>query len=104
MPVGAERWQNRVKNMSFQCTAETTGPSPVAVINSMVGSHAPETERQRLEARYGRVWSPSELRRKFLILGFSAPQVMVRRRFDGVKGRLEFQHRPRYYFHWVDLE
>ena len=29
-----------------------------------------------------------------------APYVVVRRNADGVKGSLEFQHEPRFYFKW----
>ncbi len=33
-----------------------------------------------------------------------APFVIVRRRADGVKGSLEFQHNPRFYFNWVEYK
>jgi hypothetical protein len=36
-----------------------------------------------------------------LIIAFLAPLVVVRRKADGVKGSLEFQHRPRLYFNFV---
>jgi hypothetical protein len=36
--------------------------------------------------------------RDFQVLGFLAPYVVVRRRSDGRKGSLEFQHNPRFYF------
>ena len=55
-------------------------------------------DRPGLEARYGKVWDTAELGRDFEVLGFSAPLVVVRRRCDGVKGSLEFQHSPRLYF------
>jgi hypothetical protein len=32
------------------------------------------------------------------VIGFLAPFVVVRRKIDGVKGSLEFQHHPRFYF------
>jgi hypothetical protein len=32
------------------------------------------------------------------VVGFTAPYVVVRRRSDGKKGSLEFQHDPRFYF------
>jgi hypothetical protein len=66
----------------------------LAEINSKVG------DRQILEARYGSVWDTTELARAFEILGFLAPYVMVSRRADGCKGSLEFQHHPRFYFHF----
>jgi len=76
----------------------------LVVINSMVESHDPEGERVRLQAQHGKVWDTSELRRHFKVLGFSAPYVVVRRKFDGLEGSLEFQHRPRFYFNWVEHE
>ena len=35
------------------------------------------------------------------VIGFMAPLVVVRRKADGVKGSLEFQHQPRFYFNFV---
>lgn len=43
-------------------------------------------------------WSTDELRRDFEVHAFSAPFVVVTRKSDGVKGVLEFEHRPRIYF------
>ena len=57
--------------------------------------------RQALEAVHGRVWNCDELRAEFEVLGFMAPYVVVRRRSDGHKGSLEFQHDPRFYFNFV---
>ena len=54
--------------------------------------------RQALEARYGQVWDTEELSRDFEVIGFMAPFVIVRRKSDGKKGSLEFQHQPRFYF------
>jgi hypothetical protein len=31
-----------------------------------------------------------------------APLIVVQRKADGVKGSLEFQHEPRYYFNFVE--
>lgn len=56
--------------------------------------------REALEAQHGQVWSTDQLREEFEVLGFMAPYVVVRRRSDGVKGSLEFQHNPRFYFNW----
>ena len=33
-----------------------------------------------------------------------APLVVVRRKADGMKGSLEFQHHPRLYFKWAPHE
>ena len=64
----------------------------VAEINADPGS------REALEAEHGQVWSTDELVRDFEAVGFAAPFVVVRRRADGVKGSLMFQHRPRFYY------
>ena len=64
----------------------------LAEINAAPGS------REALEAQYGQVWDTSQLAEDFTVIGFMAPLVVVRRRADGVKGSLEFQHNPRLYF------
>ncbi len=64
----------------------------VQVINSEAG------ERAELEKRYGQVWNTSELQADFDVRGFMAPFVVVRRKSDGAKGTLTFQHSPRFYF------
>ena len=64
----------------------------VAEINSDPGS------RPALEAQYGQVWDTTQLSQDFEVVGFMAPFVVVRRRNDGRKGSLTFQHHPRFYF------
>ena len=54
--------------------------------------------REALEAERGQVWNPRELGQDFEVLGFASPIVAVRRRSDGTKGSLMFQHWPRFYF------
>ena len=66
----------------------------LAEINANLGT------RDALEARYGQVWDTQELQRDFEVLGFMAPIVVVRRKSDGVKGSMEFQHEPRFYFNF----
>ncbi len=66
----------------------------LAQINAVPGN------REALEAEYGQVWDTSELDRDFEVVGFLAPLGVVRRKSDGVKGSLEFQHCPRLYFNW----
>lgn len=61
-------------------------------INAQPGS------REALEAEHGQVWNTQELGEEFEVLGFAAPLVVVRRRADGVRGSLFFQHTPRFYF------
>jgi hypothetical protein len=64
----------------------------VAEINAEPGSRA------ALEAKYGQVWDTDQVREQFEVIGFMAPLVVVRRKSDGVKGSLMFQHNPRFYF------
>lgn len=68
----------------------------LAEINSEAG------ERAELEQRYGAVWDTKELARDFVVIGFMAPIIVVQRKADGVKGSLEFQHQPRFYFNFVE--
>jgi hypothetical protein len=67
----------------------------------LVQVNAEASERAALEARHGQVWDPAELARDFVVEGFKAPFVVVRRKADGAVGSLMFQHQPRYYFDWV---
>jgi hypothetical protein len=71
---------------------ETIRRERLAEINAEPGS------REALEAQYGKVWDTGEMTEEFEAIGFMAPLVVVRRRSDGVKGSLEFQHSPRLYF------
>jgi hypothetical protein len=64
----------------------------LAEINAEPGS------REYLEAKHGQVWTTSELSNDFEVIGFAAPLVVVRRKIDGQKGSLMFQHHPRYYW------
>lgn len=64
--------------------------------------NANATGRTALEAAYGEVWDTSELGAAFDVLGFMAPFCVVKRRADGVKGSVEFQHYPRYYFSFTE--
>jgi len=66
----------------------------VAELNAAPGS------REALQAQHGQVWDTSELQDDFEAVGFMAPYIVVRRRSDGVKGSLEFQHQPRLYFNF----
>ena len=64
----------------------------------LVEINAEPGSREVLEARYGRVWNTTQLAEDFEVIGFMAPLVVVRRKADGVKGSLYFQHQPRFYF------
>jgi hypothetical protein len=56
--------------------------------------------REALEAAHGQVWDTQQLTENYEVIGFMAPLVAVCRKSDGVKGSLEFQARPRYYFNF----
>ena len=71
---------------------ETIRREMVTEINAEPGT------REYLEVKHGKVWSTSELQEEFEAIGFMAPLIVVRRRSDGVKGSLTFQHSPRFYF------
>jgi hypothetical protein len=64
----------------------------LAEINAQPGS------REALEAQHGQVWDTQELSQDFQVEGFLAPYVVARRRSDGQRGSLMFQHDPRFYF------
>ena len=55
-------------------------------------------EREELERDVGQVWDTSQLTEDYEVIGFLAPFVAVRRKSDGVRGSLEFTHRPRFYY------
>jgi len=68
----------------------------VAAINAVPGS------RETLEQEHGQVWSTEELQRDFVVTGFAAPYIVVRRKSDGKVGSLIFQHSPRFYWGWKE--
>ena len=70
----------------------------LAEINAEPGS------KESLESQYGKVWTTGELADEYEVIGFMAPLVVVRRKSDGVKGSLEFQHNPRLYFNFQPHE
>ena len=61
-------------------------------INSVEGS------REYLETLHGQVWDTDQIRAEFEVIGFMAPFMVVKRKTDGIKGSLMFQHSPRFYF------
>jgi len=75
---------------------EQTRRAMVAVINAVPAS------REALEGVYGRVWDTTELQADYEVMGFAAPFVVARRRSDGRRGSLMFQHTPRFYFNWQE--
>jgi hypothetical protein len=66
----------------------------------LVEINAQPNAREALAAKHGRVWDTPELIAEFEVLGFMAPYVVVKRKADGCKGSLEFQHSPRLYFNF----
>ena len=68
----------------------------LAVLNAEPG------DRHALEQRHGQVWDGSQMGRDYEVIGFMAPLVVARRKSDGIRGSLEFQHHPRFYFNWRD--
>lgn len=62
----------------------------------VINSHP--CSRETLEKLSGQVWDTQELGRDFEVITFAAPFVIVKRLSDGVKGSLEFQHSPRFYY------
>ena len=73
---------------------ESTRRQMMKDINANPGS------REALEAKHGQVWDTQELQRDFEVLAFMAPFVIVKRKTDMVKGSLEFQANPRFYFNF----
>ena len=57
--------------------------------------------KQELQDKYGETWTTDELCRDFEVEGFSAGIVVGRRRANGERGSLDFDHMPRLYFNWV---
>lgn len=62
----------------------------------------PGADRAELARRHGQVWDATQLAADFAVVGYMAPYVVVRRRADGVRGSLEFQHEPRFHFNWQE--
>jgi hypothetical protein len=77
---------------------ETIRREMVDEINSVPGS------REALEQEHGQVWDTDQLRNDFEVTGFMAPFVAVKRKSDGKKGSLMFQHSPRFYFGWTEYD
>ena len=62
--------------------------------------NAVEGSREFIEAQHGQVWDTQELQADFEVQGFMAPFIGVRRKSDGSKGSMAFQHAPRFYFNF----
>jgi len=77
-----------------------TDPTELLRQARLVEINANPSDRSALVARYGRVWDTGELAQEFEVIGFLAPLVVVRRSVDDIKGSLEFQHHPRFFFNF----
>jgi hypothetical protein len=66
----------------------------------MIETGQPQADLAHLKEREGQTWTTAELTADFVVTGFAAPFVVVRRRSDGAVGSLEFTHSPRIYFGW----
>jgi hypothetical protein len=75
-----------------QDETESVRRAAVAIINADPGS------REALEKEHGQVWDTSQLGQDFVVQGFMAPFVVVRRKSDNMLGSLVFQHSPRFYY------
>ena len=64
--------------------------------------NAVEGSREFLEAQHGQVWDTQEMQDDFEVQGFMAPFIGVRRKSNGSKGSMEFQHAPRFYFNFKE--
>lgn len=93
-PDGRNQKRHDEKGNRVNDPTETIRRERLVEINIVPGS------REDLEARYGRVWDTDQLTEEFQAIGFMAPLIVVRRRSDGAKGSLEFQHSPRFYYNW----
>lgn len=72
----------------------------VDIINSEVESDDKDSERTRLEAKYGKVYSTDECTAEFVVEGFMAPYIVCTNKQTKEKGTMEFQDRPRFYFNF----
>lgn len=59
-------------------------------------------EREELEAKVGQVWDTEQAMKDFEFESFMAPFAIVVRKADGVRGSLQFQHMPRFYFGFME--
>jgi hypothetical protein len=92
--LASRNFNSFLKEARMSDPTESFRRQRVAEINAEPGS------RPALEAQFGQVWDTADLARDFVVTGFMAPYVVVRRKSDGVRGSLEFQHQPRFYFNF----
>jgi hypothetical protein len=59
---------------------------------------------KQLETLHGETWTTAELQRDFVVEGFGGGVCVVCRRFDNVRGSLDFDHMPRIYYNFVESD
>jgi hypothetical protein len=57
--------------------------------------------RTKLETQ-GQVWDTTQLQQDFVVEGFSMGFVVVKRKADGQRGSLDFEHSPRLYHNFKE--
>ena len=77
---------------------ESTRRRMVKTINDNAG------DRAELEHLHGKVWDTHELQAEFTVVAFMAPYVTVKRKTDGVRGTMLFQHSPRLYYAFQEIQ
>ena len=90
--------QRFIRGYNMNDPTESVRRELVTLIN------ANPSEREVLEKECGQVWNTEEVSKDFEITGFMAPYVVVIRRSDNIKGTLEFQDMPRYYYDFKEVE
>lgn len=73
-----------------------------AYIASTINGDGCPQDRAEAEKKYGKVWDTEQLTKEFEVHSFAAPFVLVTRKADGKRGGMSFQHRPRFYFDFVE--
>lgn len=67
-----------------------------------MNDQGPGATREQLTVKHlTEVYDTGELQALFTVHSFLAPYVSVTRKADGMRGTLEFQHSPRYYYKFV---
>ena len=89
--------------MFDQQTSDDLRRDFVAQNSAAVQSNNPDAERSRLQKIHGadNVWDTDTLQATFSVQSFMAPFCIVKRKSDGAKGCVEFQHSPRFYFNFI---
>lgn len=60
-------------------------------------------DREAAVEHYGQVWDTQELGHEFEVQALLAPYVTVKRKSDGVRGTMLFQHCPRLYYTFQEI-